>query len=110
MVKRIATCLLSFAVILTMTLQAIPHAPAMTSDASMSMMADMDMSDCGAPCKGMTPACIDAMGCLAAIGLPATPFSAATPFERSALRYAAFDVVLSSRTIRPELFPPILRA
>ena len=110
MLKRIATYLLSFAVVLVMTLQVIPHAPAMASDLS---MAGMDMSNCdhpAAPCKGMTPACIDNMGCATIIGLPTAPLSAATPFEWGVLSYAVFDVALAGRTIRPELFPPILRA
>ena len=112
MLKRIATCLLSLAVIVTMTLQVIPHAPAMPLDSPTSM-AGMDMSNCehrAAPCKGITPACIDSMGCVTIIGLPTTPLSASVPFKWGVLSYTVFDVALAGRTIRPELFPPILRA
>ncbi len=110
--KRIATHLLSLAVILTMTLQAVPHASGMPSESTMSM-AGMDMTNCdhpAAPRKGMSPACIDSIGCVTIIGLPTIPLAAATPFEWGVLSYTAFDVALAGRTIRPELFPPILRA
>jgi len=112
MVHRIATYLLSLAVILTMTLQTIPHASGMPSDPAMSM-AGMDMGNCdhpAAPCKGMTPACIDGMGCVTLIGLPTIPLAAATPFEWDVVSYTIFDVALAGRTVPPELFPPILRA
>jgi hypothetical protein len=112
MLKRIASYLLSLAVIVTMTLQMVPHAFAMPSDSEMSM-AGMDMSDCdhpATPCKGLTPTCIDSMGCVTIIFLPTIPLAAATPFEWGILSYTAFDVALAGRTIRPELFPPILRA
>jgi hypothetical protein len=112
MLKRIATYLLSLAVVLTMTLQTVPHASGMPSETTMSM-AGMDMSDCdrpATPCKGLTPTCIDSMGCVTIIFLPAIPLAAATPFEWGILSYTAFDVALAGRTIRPELFPPILRA
>jgi hypothetical protein len=112
MLKRIAIYLLSIAVVLTMSLQGIPHASAMPSVSPMSM-ADMDMSNCdhsGAPCKGMTPACIDSMGCVTIVGLPATPVLAVTTIEWSVLSYPVLEVALYGRTIRPELFPPILRA
>jgi hypothetical protein len=112
MLKRIATYLLSLAVILTMTLQTVPHGSGMPSESTMSM-AGMDMGNCDrptAPCKGMTPACIDSMGCVTIIGLPTIPLAAATPFEWGVLSYTTFDVALAGRTIRPEIFPPILRA
>ena len=112
MLKRVATYLLSLAVVLTMTLQVVRPASGMPSDPAMSM-AGMDMSNCdhpAVPCKGMTPACIDSMGCVTIIGLPTIPLTAATPFEWGVLSYTAFGVALIGRTIRPELFPPILRA
>jgi hypothetical protein len=116
MLKRIATYVLSLAVVLTMTLQTVPHASGMLSELlsepAMST-AVMGMNDCdhpAAPCTGMTPACIDSMGCVTVIGLPTIPLSAATPFDWGVPSYTAFDVALAGRTIRPEIFPPILRA
>src|SRR6267154_2427895 len=102
MLKRIAIYLLSLAVVLTMTLQTVPHASGMPPDPAMSM-AGMDMSNCdhpaapckGAPCKGMTPACNDSMGCVTIIGLPTVPLAAATPFKWGVFSYTAFDVALA---------------
>ncbi|MFI4987100.1 MAG: hypothetical protein ACHQF3_06650 [Alphaproteobacteria bacterium] len=110
--RRITIYLLSFAVVLVMTPQRIPHAPAMPSDSTMSM-AGMDMSNCDhqtAPAKGLTPACADGMCCVTIIGLPTPPLTAPASFKWGVLSYNVFDVALSGRTIRPEIPPPILRA
>ena len=112
MLKLIAHSVLSFVFVLVMTMQVVPHASAMPSDISMSMD-DMDMSNCdhlGAPCKGMTPACIDSMGCTAIAALPTTPLLTSAPLHWDVLSYGLVDVAMNGRTIRPELFPPILRA
>ncbi len=72
-------------------------------------MSGMDMSHCehpGGPCKGMTPACIDSMGCIVAI--PTATFITPASFEWRGISYASFNVAMADRTIRPELFPPIL--
>jgi hypothetical protein len=118
MLKWVGTFFLSLAVILTMmTLQVVPHECDVPSRSSNLMVAlDMSMTHMGmskgdrlAPCKSMTPTCTDSMGCLTGVVLPTTPHSAATPSTRGILSYTFFDVALTGRTIRPELFPPILR-
>lgn len=112
MLKLIAHSLLSFIFVLVMTMQVVPHASAMPSDMSISMDG-MDMSNCdhpGAPCKGMTPACIDNMGCATIAALPATPLLTSAPLRWDVLSYRLVDAAMAGRTIRPELFPPILRA
>jgi hypothetical protein len=112
MLKLIVHSLLSFAFILVMTVQAVSHASAMPSDQSMSMDG-MDMSQCdhpAAPCKGMTPGCIDSMGCVAIVALPTMPLLTSAPLHWDVLSYRVVDVAMNGRTIRPELFPPILRA
>jgi hypothetical protein len=113
MLKLIAHSLLSFIFVLVMMMQVVPHATAaMPSDTSMSMDG-MDMSNCdhsGAPCKGMTPACIDSMGCATIAALPTTPLLTSAPLHWAVLSYGFVDVAMNGRTIRPELFPPILRA
>jgi hypothetical protein len=111
MLKLIAHSLLSFVFVLMMTIQVGAHAWAMPSDTSMAMDG-MDMSDCdhpAAPCKGMTPGCIDRMGCATIAALPATPLPASAPLHWDVLSYGVVDVAMDGRTIRPELFPPILR-
>ncbi len=115
MIKRFATYLIGFAVILAMTLQSpAPRASVMQSQSEMSMadmdMSGMDMSHCqhpGGPCKGMTPACIDSMGCVVAVAIPTTTFVTPAPFEWGGVNYIAFSIAMAERTIRPELSPPI---
>jgi hypothetical protein len=112
MLKLIAHSLLSFVFVLVMTMQLVPHAAAMPSDMSMSMDG-MDMGNCdhpGTPCKGITPACIDSMGCATIVALPATLLLTSAPLYWDVLSYGFADVAMNGRTIRPELFPPILRA
>lgn len=112
MLKLIAHSLLSFVFVLVMTMQVVPHASAVPSDISMAM-GGMDMSNCdhsGAPCKGMTSTCIDSMGCGTIAALPATPLLTSAPLHWDVLSYGFVDAAMNGRTIRPELFPPILRA
>jgi len=112
MFKLIAHSLLSFVLVLVMAMQVVPHASAMPSDTSMSMDG-MDMSNCDhsrAPCKGMTPACIDSMGCATIVALPTAPLLTSAPLHWDVLSYGFVDARMNGRTIRPELFPPILRA
>ncbi len=115
MIKQLATYLMAFAVIFAMTLQSpAPRASMMQSQSETSMpdmdMSGMDMSHCqhpGGPCKGMTPACIDSMGCVVAVAIPTATFSAPAPFEWGGVSYVSFNVAMADRTIRPELSPPI---
>jgi hypothetical protein len=58
----------------------------------------------------MTPACIDSMGCATIVALPTAPLLAFAPLHWNVLSYGLADVAMNGRTIRPELFPPILRA
>jgi hypothetical protein len=112
MLKLIAHSLLSFVLVLVMTMQVVSHASAMPPDASMAMDG-MDMSNCdhpAAPCKGVTPGCIDSMGCATIVALPTTPLLASVSLHWDVLSYSVVDVAMNGRTIRPELFPPILRA
>lgn len=117
MLKWVGRFYLSLAVILTMTPQVVLHASNMPSQSAKQIvpldmsMPRMDMSKCDlpAPCKSVTPACTDSMGCLTVVVLPTTPLSAATPLGWGILSYTFFDVALTGRTIRPELFPPIFR-
>jgi hypothetical protein len=112
MPKRIATCLLALTIALAATLQIVPSAPVSIDKPAMSM-AGMDMSDCNhptPPCQGMTPACIDSMGCLMTVAVPPAPVAPPTPFKWGAVIYSLSVTTLIGVTIEPELFPPILRA
>ena len=109
MLKRISIHLLAVVLVIATTVQAIPRASVAAPEMA---MAGMDMSGAShraPPCKGMTPACTDCLGCATA-GLPATPVLVSAPIVWGELRYAPIIIALTGRTIRPELFPPILRA
>jgi len=121
MLKLIAHGLLSFVFVLVMTMQVVPHASAMPSDTSMSMDG-MDMSNAihsGAPCKGMTPACIDSMGCATIAALPTTPLLTSAPlqWDRTQLRFVDVAIERPDNPARtpfplsfaPENQPPPLR-
>ena len=112
MLKRIATFLLAFGVVLATTLQVIPRASVTAPHATISATMDMagDCNNPASPCKGLTPACIDSMGCLMTAALPAAPLSASVPVQWAEASYAPATAVLAGVTPDPELFPPILRA
>jgi hypothetical protein len=127
MLKRLATLLLAVAVIVSMTMQVIPRASAMPwmsgmdagqSTSDMSAADDMNMADCmkaghanQVPCKGMTPECIDLMGCVVATGVPVSPpASAATSLRWVRVTYMLARQTLRGGSVEPEIFPPILSA
>lgn len=110
MVKRFGIVLLAIAVIVGLTMQVLPRGFALESGqvavASMDMPCD---GGAGAPCKGMTPACIDAMGCVVAVAIPAqVPELTTAPWVAAAYTFA--DTSLSGLSVPPELTPPILLA
>jgi hypothetical protein len=65
------------------------------------------MSDSGTPCKGMMPACADAMGCVVLAALPAAPTAASVPVVWAVIDYPVLAAMLDGRAVEPELFPPI---
>jgi hypothetical protein len=65
------------------------------------------MSDSSMPCKGMMPACADAMGCIVLAALPAAPTAASVAVVWAAIDYPVLASMLDGRSVEPELFPPI---
>jgi hypothetical protein len=110
MVKRFGIVLLAVAVIVGLTMQVVPRGLALESGqvavASMDMPCD---GGSGTPCKGMTPACIDLMGCVVAVAIPARAPDLTT-FPWLTAGYTFTDTSLSGLSVQPELTPPILLA
>jgi hypothetical protein len=128
MLRRVAIFVLAFFFIVSVTMEMMPRAMAMPQPTpcpmgmqssgthSMDMQsehADMsaDADQSGAPCnKGLTPTCIDAMGCVVAVALPQAPLSAPRVLDWSEVTYSVATSIPASRSIPPDLFPPILAA
>ena len=100
-----------------MTLQLMPAKAAfaangtapVSDDCSHMAMSPQD-ADSGhaTPCKGMDPECVKQMGCL---GTPSLPLWLGVDFIRFAygkVIYWAPAVVRDGRSIKPDLFPPII--
>jgi hypothetical protein len=62
------------------------------------------------PCKGITPACVEVMGCAVLAALLPTPLSPPMPIKWAVVAYHLHSFVLDGRSVEPELFPPILSA
>jgi hypothetical protein len=121
MLRRVGILLLTFAFVVGLTTQLVPRALAMDYQTpcpmGMEAMGDMpmdqadtsaDVDPSGSPCKGLTPDCIDAMGCVVAVAaLPHAPISASTAFKWVDVAYSFVTPSLAGRSIPPDLFPPI---
>lgn len=97
-------------------MQMVPRASGLAMDGADMMAAAVDAGGDYAnadpmPCKGMTPACIDLMGCVVVLGAPIeAPSMVATAFNYQLTAYSFATDRLIGRTVGPELFPPILPA
>ena len=115
-VKRLSIMLLALAVVFGMTTQVVRHASAMMAMSSMggTPATTSDAGDASndepAPCKGLTPACIDAMGCVMALGVPLPALSVSATIRWTSVAYLLATDRLSGSSVEPELFPPIFVA
>lgn len=114
MLKRVTTYFLAFAVIFGVTLQITGSASAAAGNPVMEMTAmDMGSSDCdqpAAPCPGMTPDCIDSMGCLVNAAAQVAPLTASVPRQWGAVSYSSLNATPNGVSIKPEHSPPIPHA
>lgn len=99
-----------------MTLQLMPPKVAFAASSGIPAMGDcaqmvMPPADGGsphlAPCKGMDPECVKQMGCLGTASLPLRPPSSPTFFAYRRIAYWIPAAVISGRSIKPDLLPPI---
>lgn len=113
MLKRAAAYFLAFALIFGVGLQLAGSAMAAAGQAA-PLMAAMDMgSGCdqpAPPCNGVTPDCVDAMGCLVNAAAPGASLAAPTPITWGAVSYSGQDAMSSGVSIKPEHSPPIPQA
>lgn len=113
MLKRVTIYLLAFAVVIGVTVQisgaalATAGAPAMEM-AAMAMGGDCDQP--ADPCTGVTPDCIDSMGCASNTAAPVAPLADSAPLRWGAVRYFPLCAMSAGVSIKPEHSPPILNA
>jgi len=113
MLKRIAIYVLALAVVVGTMVQTIPHADAMSAqpDVPLADMAGMaDGQQPMTPCKGLTPTCIDSMGCVINLAVPVKPPPTPVSVRWAAVSYSSTVTPLAGVSTEPELSPPILRA
>lgn len=110
MLKRATTCLLALAFVLGVTLQIAGLALA-AGEQPVIGMATMEMGgDCGQPaqpCNGLTPDCINSMGCVINTAAPVAPHAVSELLQWDAIRYFSLNAVPSGVSIKPEHSPPI---
>lgn len=113
MLKRVATYFLAFAVIFGVTLPTNGSALAAAGKPAMEMAA-MDMGgNCeqpASPCNGMTPDCINSMGCLVNAAAPVAPLMTSAPLQWGAVRYFSLNATPDGVSVKPEHSPPIPHA
>jgi hypothetical protein len=113
MMKRIAIYVLTFAFVVGTTLQTVPRADAMSAQPGMAMADMTGMADGHqplTPCKGLTPTCLDRMGCVINLAVPMMPPPNPVSVRWAAVSYSSTVTPLTGVSTEPELSPPILRA
>jgi hypothetical protein len=106
--RRLSMALLLGAFLSGTSVEAVMAAMPMDQPCDMAM--DMGGSNDGAPCsqRDAMPACAPFVGCASFVGLPAPDLSAFTVFRWSSVWYGGDLTGLVGRSIKPDLFPPIL--
>lgn len=114
MLKRAATCFLALAVILGVTLQIAGSALAAAGPPAMEMPAMADMGgDCNqptSPCNGLTPDCVDSMGCITNTATPVAPLAVSEPLLWGPVSYFSLNATPTGVSVKPEHSPPIRNA
>jgi len=106
MLKRATIYFLAFAITLGVTLQTSGSALAAAGQSSMMHMG----SDCeqpAAPCKGLTPDCINIIGCVINAAAPVAPLAISEPLLWGDVSYFSLNAVSVGVSIKPEHSPPI---
>lgn len=121
MFRRFVTFIMAAVLVASLATQTVPHALAMTApthDCCPMEMGDADPGanvgditmapdEAGAPCKGLTPACIDVMGCVVPVAIPIqVPILSQLASGWSEVAYVTATPRLAGRSIPPDPFPP----
>jgi hypothetical protein len=121
MFRRIVTSIMAAVLVASLATQTVPHALAITApthDCCPMEMGDADpgadVSDiamapdeAGVPCKGLTPACIDVMGCVVPVAVPLQePVLTRLALAWSEVAYTTATRRLAGRSVPPDPFPP----
>jgi hypothetical protein len=118
MLRRIVTFVMAAVLVACLATQAVPHALASAAETHDCCPMEMGNTDTdtdvaaaadavGVPCKGLTPACIDAMGCVVPVAVPLrAPVLSPVATAWSEVAYTTATPVLAGRSIPPDPFPP----
>ncbi|WP_140882870.1 hypothetical protein [Muricoccus nepalensis] len=105
LLRPLLAILIAFSMIAAPTVQAA----AIPCD-TMQMVSDRQVSNVGAqhsvPCE-VTPACLDALGCVAIASLPVPAISAARPLAFAPVAYWTGTDTREGLSVEPALNPPI---
>ena len=108
--KRLSAALLALAVIIGLAVQ--PVLPVWAAPVAMPMSAPGPSAQSDeqpiTPCKQATPICIEHVGCVTAIAVPASPRALGVPIRWHTVSYDLAVPHLTGRSVEPELSPPIL--
>ena len=114
--RKLLAVLTAIAFLGVAAVQAMPHAGmAMPGSAAGPMDDCTHMGMAGTPpqtpmkqmpCKGITPDCIDQMGCVAPTALPMPSITLLSPIEHAHTAYWSQPSLRDGLTTKPELLPP----
>lgn len=110
-VKRLSAPVLAVALVVALTAQAILLAHAMPINSTAMSAVGMSGHPDGqpvAPCKHAGPICVEHVGCLTALAIPASPAATGVPVQWGTVRYNLAVSHLTGQSVEPELSPPIL--
>ncbi len=112
MLKRATIYFLAFAITLGVTLQISGSALAAAGQPAMSSAMDMggNCDQPAVPCKGLTPDCINIIGCVINAAAPVAPLAVSEPLLWGDVSYFSLDAVPAGVSIKPEHSPPIPHA
>ena len=112
MLKRATIYFLAFAITLGVTLQISGSALVAAGQPAMSSTMDMggDCDQPAPPCNGMTPDCMDSMGCFVNAAAPVAPLAVSEPLLWGDVSYFSLNAVPAGVSIKPEHSPPIPHA
>lgn len=110
--RQLSIAVLAVAFVAAVATQMIMPAWPMTMTPNPAPMSAAGMSEHAggpvAPCKTRTPICVDHVGCVIVVALPASPMAMGVPIR---WRTVSYDLPMShfaGQSVAPELSPPIL--
>lgn len=107
--RRLSIAVLALAVVTALATQMALSARA-AEGAGISMLATAAATSdhLVPPCRKASPVCVDHIGCVTALAVPASPTALGVPIEWRRVRYSLVMPHFAGQSVEPELSPPIL--